>query len=238
MTTQDLDAVLQRIAKLSELTTDRGATQAEAEQAASMIQKLLDKYSLSMEQVKPIKQQSSQDVQFERFNRDTVRWFDWELRLLDAVTYAASVHYVYNSTWITFIGMAQDVTLAKQLYIQFRAIAETLAKRAVREYSANTWQDARSLRGASSVRNYRLSYLIGFAKGLHAAFREAKRASEQANQIQALVLVKDALIETATKERYPHLGKPRNYSSTSNQQAERVGFNDGKAHANRKSLDG
>jgi hypothetical protein len=237
MSTPAIDTILERIAKLSELTLDNGATEAEANLAATKIQELLNKYNLSMDQVKPMKQNTSRDVAFEQLKRENTRMFDWELRLADAMMVACGVRYVYTSAAFTFIGLPNDVQLAKSMYVQFRALALAMAKRATQEY-ASQFFNPRSLRGSASLRNFRLSYLVGFTQGLASAFRLAQRKDDQASQIQALVLVKDAIIQTAIEEKYPKLGKPRNYSSMGNATAERQGYSDGKASANRKSLEG
>ncbi len=235
MTTPNIDAILERIAKLQEMTIDHGASIAEANLAATKIQELLNKYNLSMDQVKPMKQRTSHDVAFEQLKRENTRMFDWELRLADAMMVACGVRYVYNSAAFTFIGLPNDVQLAKSMYVQFRALALAMAKRATQEYSGQYF-NPRELRGSASLRNYRLSYLVGFMQGLASAFRLAQRKDDQAQQIQALVLVKDAIIQTAIEEKYPKLGKAREYNSMGNAVAERKGYSDGKTSATQKSL--
>lgn len=232
----NIDQILAKIAKLSELTIENGATQAEANLAASKIQELLDKYSLTMDQVKPLKQHTTQDVNIEVLKRDTQRWFDWELKLLNAVTYATGTHYVYWSHKVSFIGVGQDPIIAKQLYVQYRAIAQALAKRATQDYAAKFF-DPRSLTGNHSLRNYRLSYLVGFSIGVHTAFAEAKRANEQAQQIQALVVVKDALIHQKMDLTYGKLKAGRSNDMQTNQQAERLGRNDGYSSVKQKAIE-
>lgn len=230
----DIDSILIRIAKLQALALDKGATSAEADLAASKIQELLNKYNLTMEQVKPIKDHTQRDVEFDTLQREGVRIFSWELSLLRAVTYATHCDSVYTSYAITFIGMANDVKACHAMYVNFRAVAQHLATQATKTYSDNVW-DTRELRGSASLRTYRLNWLEGFANGLHAAF---KKARYDATQINAIVLIKERLIKTAITDRYPKLGKTRQSNGQTNDSAYRSGYAEGKNTSRRKTLKG
>lgn len=237
MSTPDIDIILARIAKLQALAGNPGATSAEAELAASKIQELLNKYNLTMEQVKPIKQHNSRDVVFDAFNRKGSRIFPWEIDLLCAVVYAASCNFVYTSYVITFIGLPNDVKMAREMYVNFRAVAQHLATKATKDYSEglSVW-DTRQMRGSGSLRTFRLNWLLGFAKGLHVAFKRTKLAEAQAEQLNAIVLIKEGLIQAATDEKYPNLRKPRARTGSHNDHAYTAGYNEGIASASRKTL--
>lgn len=235
MSTPDIDTILQRIAKLQALASNAGATVAEAELAATKLQELLDKYNLSMDQVKPINTQTQQDVEFDKFERQSVRIFEWELQLLDAVCFATSCKYVYTSTWITFIGLATDVAVCKPMFIQFCAIAQHLATGATKEYSDH-YLDPRELRGDKSLRSYRLSYLLGFAYGIFSVLKQARKANDQVSAVNAIVLVKEGLIKSAIDTKFGKLDKSCSSTAQTNNKAFNRGFNDGVNAADRKKL--
>jgi len=225
-----IDQVLQKIAKLQRLANDAGATKAEAELAASKLQELLDKYNLSIEQIAPISEKTSDDVIFDWFRREGSRIFQWELSLLSAIARSVGCDYLYTSHIITFVGLPNDVKIAKEMFVQFRAIAQHLATKATKEYSDGFF-DPRELRGVDSLKSYRLSYLLGFVAGLAETFKQAKSLEQEST---ALVVIKEGLIKTAIATRYPKLGKAITSNATINSRAYNTGQRDGRSGGNRK----
>jgi hypothetical protein len=227
-----LEEIKSRIAKLQALANDKGATEGEALQAASMVQKLLDKYNLALEEITPIKQRSSNEAVKQNVNRANSRMFSWECTIINAVTFSTGTDAVYFTDRVAFIGLPADVTIASQLYTQYVAIAQQLATKATKAYGAN-YLDPRTLTGPYSLRSYRLSYLDGFADGLYRALKVARREADP--KITALVVIKDALVAEAKDRFYPKLKAAPNFTPSGNAQAEARGFNDGYSVGSSKS---
>lgn len=234
-----LTEIAEKIAALEAMADpERGATPNEIENATALIQKLLTKYNLDQDDVrrrtggsKARQTETPIIIQFWPNAKD--RRFEWSENLAHNVARAFFCKVLYNRVGFYFIGSELDVKFVIQTFTRLEAIIMTMAERATREYTQH-WRDmglmdVRQLKGEHSIKSYKLSYLNGVVNGLGAKLAEQRRQDDQqaAQAVTALVVVRDAAIDTAVKAKWPKLGTARASDARHNADAYRKGKTDG-----------
>ena len=210
----------------------------EAEAAAAMINKLLIKYNLTMEDIGEKKEEL--DVIQETIsgmNYAMRGW--WEVQLTNVLcryNLCQSFTYGRNYERIIIVGRKDNVEIVKWL-------KETLAERYVsiskiryKQYKTQFMSGEIKCYEMPTLHRYQRAYLMGVCSGLDRKLREIKEQNEQKyqEQITALVVNNDAALQKFYDQQGWHIGKGYKYNSTSCSDATRKGYTDGyKANINR-----
>jgi len=224
----NINKIIEKITKLQALANDSAASESEVEQATLHIQKLLDKYNLTLEQVKPV---TKTDVEFTPLKNDKAKLFDWEVGLSQTIANNFYCRVLFQKTSFLFIGASKDVAIVTELFTRIRVILDAMASRRVAEYSNRMYldygvEDARQLKGDQSLRTYRASYLNGAVNGLADKLRLQRQTVDQ--QTTALVVKRDELVKQAINDRFPKLTYIKRGQTNHNSEASKIGYSDGK----------
>lgn len=188
-------AIIERLAQIEALI-ENGATQGEAEAAAAAFTRTLTRFNLSEDEYRS--RRGGYDPNgYERFVIVIDDRVDWARKLL----YVIAKHngcdmIVYTgSLAVSVVGVPETVELVRKLYEAFRAIArsccltvsrERLSQAMILRYGSKKWQ---------------ASYLAGFADGIGAAMREARKkaVAETENGSALVVLQQNALAQAVER---------------------------------------
>jgi hypothetical protein len=190
----------------------------EAQVAYTMAQKILLENGLTMSEVDALTADEQRKlVANEEMTNMGKRHVDWLLRLARIIARNFRVrHYIYHHRWgkyqthhIRMVGLAEDVTVARDVYASARAVAERLAT-AYAKAPGVLLDHLRQTRGAVSLsdvsaaekavatRQIKGIWREGFLDGLEARFAEQVKASAS----MALMLA----VHPVVKEAYHNLG--------------------------------
>lgn len=216
----------------------RGATQGKIDNATALIQRLLTKYNISLETVAQLTsgpKRNATEVVIDFTINHGQRRFEWEETLAHNVARGFYCKVIYYREGYNFIGAAHDARIAIQTFNQLHEIIGVMATTATRAY-ADDWtakgvMDTRQLRGAYSLKTFKLSYLSGVVAGIGKKLQDTRRAqdAENAGAVTALVVNRDKLINSKIKDKWPKLGKGTASTQRHNEEAHAQGFADGKA---------
>jgi hypothetical protein len=194
------EEIIERIRRLCEVRTDRGATPQEAEAAAAHAERLLHEYQLTMF-----------DIDAGRFDEGVVeeelrvggkRIEGWQKDLAGKLCHAYSCKLLLGNGALSFIGHESDVKVVRYFY---NVLSAELWDQATAEGSE------RGLRGAE-LASYRSAYITGAAESIGARIvaerqgREQTETRETLDRSHALVRVKEAKVDAWISQQYPHLG--------------------------------
>ena len=204
-----LDGIMRKIRKLRNLY--EGAkkinSEGEAQQAALLMQKLLTQYNLTMDQVG-----EDEDKEKDKLMDETISGYSYHSIGGHWESYLTSVICKWNICrclqWGTYkrlliIGNKENLEMVKWL-------RDTLAARYVEFSKARYKEYCNSERGAlfpMSKDKFQRSYLMGCAEGLDAKLRaeheqEKKDDADYSAKVTALVVRKDAELETYCEEKW------------------------------------
>lgn len=213
--TQPTEAILDRIRKLLNVTTKRGATAGEAENAAAAVRALLTRHNLTLLDLPP-EEQPSEEVGEHEVNLEVRRLPEWLWLLASGVARGFDCRFIHFSAprglkrWMrktlpparyVLIGSEVDTSVAEALLATLRRELTRDADRAIRQ---------RKLAG-DDRRNYRRDFLRGAAQAIGERLKheraEERRTSTRAGEImvrkgQALQRKLDAM-EVKTVETGP-----------------------------------
>jgi len=190
-----MDNIKKRIQSLLAKTTENGCTEEEAISASKAVKKLLDKYNLSLTDIK-IKEITCEQHTIK--TRKSGKPAKYETRLS-----AVIAEFIGCETWhnnageITAFGIPEDVEAFKGMYQMLDAAIKRkyIAFQATRDYE---W--ARRRASNHVVKN---SYTVGFVTEICRRLREIKRKEEEANPQtvgSALIVVKQDKIKNDMEE--------------------------------------
>lgn len=237
-----LEEIARKIAKLAEMTTENGATASEAEAAAGKIAALFAKYAIDAADVDAARQKIDQkanqpsadaEIKIASCRQYGVRRFVWEERLAGAVARGFFCKSLLYDGGFYFVGTARDTAIAISVFERLRPVALALASKATKDYSENMSANGyspRELRGELSLKTYKLAYLEGFASGIDAKLETEKRRidTENGGKVTALVVVRDAAIDTRISQQWPTLRRGRKKGNGDNEAARYAGFTAGR----------
>lgn len=192
---------------------------AEAHSAFMLAQKLMIKYNIEQSQVKDIekKEYTFDDV----YKEQVTSWGKTSMEMLLLATVVSKnfkcktiQNRGYGKTAISFIGLKEDVLLAKEVFILAVDCIETYSKIYVENwYKENV---IRRQRGITS--KLKKSYALGFYKGLNTRFEEQSKEIQQ--EFGLMVIGVPAIVEEFSVEKY---GKPKNVKTNYDYNASAVG---------------
>jgi Protein of unknown function (DUF2786) len=184
--------LLSKIRKLVAVTTERGATEAEAEQAARRVRTLLDRHNLSLLEVGTDKTEVEQVGPRPPVGiRKRTIIHPWELTLANGVAHlydCQTVLYPYGER-IGWVGTHTDTAVCQEVY----SAIHTQIHRLRDLYMAGR---IRALDRSSGVTIGKM-YATGLAQGIRDRIEQILKARtvELPDQLNALVVVKDQAIK-------------------------------------------
>lgn len=236
------EAVIRRIAALMEKTTANGCTEAEAMAAAQAVGAMLNKYQMSLSDIK-IKEEVCEQLDIRTSSKDggPIQWVTTAIAYFtDTKTWRTFNAGPFGSAVFRFFGLKTDTIVAGYIF--------DVCQNAM----IFGWQDYRqTIPGFTHMRGARKDqikkgFYIGMANRLQErlrAMKDAQRAENQSNG-RDLVLVKSAKVD----EEYAKLGlqlkqgKSRMVKMDGSayragvEAADRVGLNPGVGQSSTKSL--
>jgi len=175
----DLEAIKRKLRALSNVTTERGASEAEALQAAGAMAKLLADHGLSVSDIEANHKTEA--------NTPAENLFGDGKRLHDVVRCVGSIAEFFDcKAWTTtkagakrvvFFGFPQDTEAAREMASVVRDLME-------RDWSAY-WRVHKHT-SASSGQTARTSFMAGMAARIAKRLRDMKREQEQERRAQQI----------------------------------------------------
>jgi hypothetical protein len=220
----DKDAVIRRISGLLSKTVSNGCSEAEAMAAAKMAGDIMNKYQLSLSDIK-LREEVCEQIRINTHLKDGGPMF-WIIKAIAYYTDTRSWRTTYSNgpAWFQFFGFKTDVAVAGYLH--------DMLSRAI----VYAWEDYRlSLPGYTRLPGSRKTALKnGFYIGicnrlserLH-AMKDAQRAENRASAGRDLVLVKMPRVE----EEFAKLGLELRTKNTRNMKADFEAYLAGKSAA-------
>lgn len=214
--------MMRKIEQLLNKTTEKGATEAEAESAILMAQKLMAKYHIQEKELN-----LGQEPVNEVFRKSTgyKAMAQWSIQILQLIAKNFRCKSYLSNKEAAFIGEEADLEIAIKLYKMVSDIAERGTKKIRRQYR----KEGNSTGGVAD------SYLRGFISGLEAALKAQFQQETEDNAGFALVLV----TPQAVVENYQKLITPstktvhgRELKGNSDNSAFSTGYTDGRASIN------
>lgn len=215
----DQSKIVRKIQLLLKKTTNNPSKE-EAQTALLMAQRLMAEHGVSQSEINSYEDVTIPDKKVTRSDFKFKRSTPWYKKELSAVI--ASNFRCYNwisrnnsNSRIVFLGLEQDVELAKMTY-EFACDAI--------KYGANQFvKELKKMKHISSVTAIKNDYMVGWLNGLKDQFKE------QVNQNNwGLVLVKDALVVKEYENMSFNKGRSSHISSSRNSDARNSGYRDGK----------
>lgn len=253
MTEDRRKQILEMIAKLSRITKESNAFQGEIENAASKIQELMDKYSITQGEVDEVNASSDSrelEREFESKSADylvrgIVKWH-WDLAgVIARITHTRHYCRSYRRTGtFIFFGEQANVEVATALFIEWVQVIEVMAvsalddrwKYLMKKYDYSGWLREKRERGYADDKfmdsipfeerttYFKASWLQGCIDGICHAVSEQERLREE-KVGTAIVLYQDK-VDAA----YAIMAKEQGFrgvSIKSSRLYSRQGYNDG-----------
>ena len=232
--------ILETLQKMKALYEDakRINNEGEAEAAAAMINKLLIKYNLTMEDIGEHKEESE-------IVKDTIRgdnyamrgWWEAELtNVLCRYNLCQSLTYGRHYDRIIIVGKKENVEIVKWMKETLADRYVSISKIRYKQYKEKVYSGEIDCYEMPTLHRYQRAYLMGVCRGLSAKLEEIKKQNEQKynEQITALVVNNKAALQKFYDQQGWNLGKGYRYNRTSCSDATRKGYSDGyKANVNR-----
>lgn len=190
-------AILDKLDQIKALR-DRAGTQAEAEAAAAALTRLLTKYNLSITEFEMrTKGDDTLGSNYVRTDITIENGANWRKDLLHVVATENGCRAIFKrgSSGVIMVGSPTGIGIVTDIYQEFVALAEVMARRASREpaYAIDVV--------AIGARRWRTGYLIGFAQGIWEAMRDARKAAvDETAGGSALVIVQDKALARAVDD--------------------------------------
>ena len=238
MTEDRRKQILEMIAKLSRITRESNAFQGEIENAASKIQELMDKYSITQDMVDEVNASSNSrelEREFESKSADycvrgIVRWH-WDLAgVIARITHTRHYCRSYKRTGtFVFFGEQANVEVATALFIEWVQVIEMMAvsalddrwKYLMKKYDYNGWLMEKKERGYADEKfmdsvpfeerttYFKSSWLQGCVDGIRCAVSKQEELREE-KVGTAIVLYQDKVDEA-----YAIMAKEQKFSRVS-----------------------
>lgn len=199
------DQVIATIQKLLNVTTDRGATEGEAANAAAAAQRLLLQYDLSLSEVQDAVAGEYIEVEQAVTSRTVPHWMNLLVGGLQRFFGVRMLHVVApgqtESSAILFVGRELDVTLATWLFAKLK---QDFYRSCLEQLGSLTYLCARERK------RWRRSFFDGAALTVAIRMSHARRETVNATPgAGALVAKSDAAILQYLNNRFGDVGKVR-----------------------------
>ncbi|TEB15149.1 hypothetical protein Psfp_02325 [Pelotomaculum sp. FP] len=204
------ERIIEKIRKLLSLTKSNYREEAEA--ALLKAQELMAQHGLTMTEVGSQKDKGEDkqvvDTCISEKHRNT--WYEKRLSAIIGENFRCHP-YVTLGRGIYFIGLKDDVEIAKEVFLYALATMVHLAS----EY-AKRWR-------ASGLRGIKNDYMKGFLNGLRDKFKKQVESKDY-----ALVLVKDALVVKAVEDKKLKKARVSRIATGESASAWQAGYFDGR----------
>lgn len=213
------EKIIDKIRKVLAMT--KSTYKEEAEAALLKAQELMAQHGLTMSEVElPDKESQMQVVDTCIYEKRKTAWYEKQLGLVIANNFRC---HVYNGIGrgIYFIGLADDVEVAREVFIYALNTMLYLAGEYVKREKERHWYN----------RGLKNDYLTGFIAGLNAKFKEQVESNGY-----ALVLVKDALVVQAVEDKKLRKGRGSQHITGGSHGAWTAGYKDGKSFNEKKKM--
>lgn len=209
-----LEKVINKIKKVLALSSSPFPD--EAQTAILKAQELMLQYGLSMTDIKLDNKENNKNVVDESaYEAKRLLWWKKNLTVIIGDNFRC-YPYILKSVYsrVCFIGLQEDVELAKEVYLYALDVIDYLSVQYAREHKHQ----------AKISPNYlKNEYIMGFLDGLADKFRK----QIDSNESFALILVKDALVDAAYAKRNLKKGAKSRIRIEQNENARTQGYNDG-----------
>lgn len=212
-TKEQMDDIMSKIKNLKSLYegAKKIGSENEAAAAAAVLNKLLLKYNLTMDEV-DLNERPEDPI-----NHEVISGFEyksiggeWENRLTNVLCKHNLCHsYVYGSSYkrLLIVGKRENMELVKWLLAMLKERYVSFSKTAYKEYKESA--DYRYTRYSKD--RFQRSYLLGCAEGLDeklTAEREREKKEDQtfAAQVNALVVQSDGALKAYVAEQFGKTG--------------------------------
>jgi len=206
--------IVEKFRKVFALTTS--SNEGEAQAAMLMAQKMMVEYNLSMSDVSMGEINKKEVINESISQSSRSAWWHQHLASIIADNFKCGI-YIHRSrsngiTNIKYIGLKNDVEIAKQVYLYAVEAISFSYKKYIRE---NSYRDNKQ-----GIKN---QYIYGYLEGLKAKFAEQVKNNEW-----GLVIVKDKVVNDAIDNLNLRKGGKRHINTNGNEVDRSSGYEDGK----------
>ena len=210
----DKEVIISKIRKVLALATNNPSKE-EGENAMLLAQKTMIENNIASSDIKEI---SSKEVVDEAgYSAQKAKWWHGNLAVIIAnnfkcFVYIEHLRYPVSITNIKFLGLKEDVGLAKTIYLYAISIIDHTSKKYASEH-----------KGLNSLSQTKNQYILGFLSGLKSKFAEQIQKNDW-----GLIIVKDALVITAQKKLHLRTSGHSNARMGNDSNARDAGYTQGK----------
>jgi Protein of unknown function (DUF2786) len=139
MSTTKQERILEKVKNMLNTTSDKGATEQEAQSALLNAQRLLAKHGLSIEDVEAVADEDQRkEVEVGEDRSEAVKTEWWQGRLASVIAENFKCFYYMNKLYggkqrIVFVGAKEDAEVAKTVYMFAASVLPHLAKKYLKE---------------------------------------------------------------------------------------------------------
>lgn len=209
------DSIIEKVKRALALAKDN-PNDSEGQTALTLAQRLMVKHDISMSEVSFNSNNGKNVMKKDVTEHKRLRW--WERQLASIISENFRCYYWWHTysggSVITFMGLEEDVELAKEVY--------SLSCEAVKYYSKRFIKENNLSGSVGKTLQYKNDYIRGFLSGLSEKFEDQVRQNDW-----GLVLVKDALV-VQTYEESPAEEVEINVPELESMFAMTKGYEDGK----------
>jgi hypothetical protein len=132
------ERILEKVKNMLNTTSEKGATEQEAQNALLNAQRLLAKHGLSMEDVEAVADEEQRKVEVDENYTDAVRTEWWQGRMAKVIADNFKCFYYMSKLYggkqrIVFVGAKEDAEVAKMVYLFASSVLPHLAKKYLKE---------------------------------------------------------------------------------------------------------
>lgn len=207
-------SIINKIAQMQRLTADSGAFEGEVTAAANMINKLMEKYSISWAEIyqdaankQQVEFQQAFDEKMSDFAIGMVKKWHWDLAgIIAEITHTK--YFLRGNKWMTFFGVQENAEVATALYNQWVVAIDIAGKDALKKY--RSWLVSKFYTGQKNfytqlpqeyqTKYYRESWIAGCLAGI---------SKNIVREQQTSLVLYDAEVEKQYKERYTKMRKAK-----------------------------
>jgi hypothetical protein len=216
-------ALITQLSKLREMTTENGCTEAEANNAAAMAQRLMDQYGVTMSDIEAtiVQEELCEQDEFTVKGRKSVHEVQYVAQALANYTHC-TIYRDDRIRKLVFFGMSADVQIAKYLMGVFQVAMDT-------EF-AKYWKVERQTsrhHGRSARKGFMLGMASRLRQRLYELIEARKAALDPVADSRQLVIVKDQIVNAALAKKGIHFSVRMQRYSTRDSGSYRAGHEAG-----------
>ena len=250
---EDKESILSRVSKLVERQKQKEKDDPqEAENCALLIQKLLQKHNLDMQDIETHISESS-DGSGGKITEISFRYYDdWELQLAQAIS-DNNFCFTINDPWqepksVIIVGKSMNVQVAIYLYNFYRV---RLQEFSIKAYGEDIQQkidffkeqgiDPSKIKSMQKhEKTFLATYLIGGVHGIRSKFYKAiEQAKKESEKLTELIVFNDKAIDKYVEENYKlEKGKKNKSKLDYNSNAYNKGLEKGRNIESYSAIDG